>query len=86
MTGKGGAEGYLFTAVRVIPAEGKVEARGKFARRKAAEASGAKAEVEAGAEVESPPKKTKLEMDEKADLPGIWVGVGDEGASVEEEL
>lgn len=34
MTGKGGAEGYVFTGVRVIPAEGRVEARGKFVRRK----------------------------------------------------
>ncbi|KAE8447346.1 hypothetical protein EG329_010904 [Mollisiaceae sp. DMI_Dod_QoI] len=37
MTGRGGAEGYLFTAVRVVPAEGRVEARGKFARKKAGE-------------------------------------------------
>ncbi|KAI1339957.1 Gcd10p family-domain-containing protein [Xylariaceae sp. FL0016] len=29
MTSKGGAEGYVFTAWRVRPAEGKVEARGK---------------------------------------------------------
>ncbi|KAI0137134.1 adenine-N(1)--methyltransferase non-catalytic subunit trm6 [Xylariales sp. AK1849] len=29
MMGKGGAEGYIFTAWRVKPAEGKVEARGK---------------------------------------------------------
>lgn len=36
MTGKGGAEGYLFTAIKVIPASGKVEARGKFARKRAA--------------------------------------------------
>lgn len=28
MTSKGGAEGYLFTATRVLPVEGKVEARG----------------------------------------------------------
>ncbi|KAF2012588.1 Gcd10p-domain-containing protein, partial [Aaosphaeria arxii CBS 175.79] len=28
MTSKGGAEGYIFTGTRVIPAEGKVEARG----------------------------------------------------------
>ncbi|KAF2474175.1 Gcd10p-domain-containing protein [Lindgomyces ingoldianus] len=28
MTSRGGAEGYLFTATRVLPAEGKVEARG----------------------------------------------------------
>lgn len=34
MTGRGGAEGYLFTGIRVMPAEGRVEARGKFARKK----------------------------------------------------
>jgi tRNA (adenine-N(1)-)-methyltransferase non-catalytic subunit len=34
MTGRGGAEGYLFTATRVLPAEGRVEARGKFKKRK----------------------------------------------------
>ncbi|KAL9128754.1 MAG: hypothetical protein Q9217_002633 [Psora testacea] len=34
MTGRGGGEGYVFTATRVLPAEGKVEARGKFKRRK----------------------------------------------------
>lgn len=34
MTGRGGAEGFVFTGVRVIPAEGRVEARGKFVRRK----------------------------------------------------
>ena len=34
MMGRGGAEGYLFTAIRVLPAEGKIEARGKAKRRK----------------------------------------------------
>ncbi|MCJ1313215.1 tRNA (adenine(58)-N(1))-methyltransferase non-catalytic subunit trm6 [Agyrium rufum] len=34
MMGRGGAEGYVFTATRVLPAEGKVEARGRFKRRK----------------------------------------------------
>ncbi|KAK5056830.1 hypothetical protein LTR84_012362 [Exophiala bonariae] len=29
MTGRGGAEGYVFTATRVLPLEGKVEARGR---------------------------------------------------------
>lgn len=37
MTGRGGAEGYLFTGVKVVPAMGKVEARGKFVRKRAAE-------------------------------------------------
>ncbi|KAI3340487.1 eukaryotic translation initiation factor gamma [Ustulina deusta] len=34
MSGKGGAEGYIFTAWRVKPAEGKVEARGHLRSRK----------------------------------------------------
>lgn len=34
MTGRGGSEGYVFTATRVLPAEGRVAARGKFKRRK----------------------------------------------------
>lgn len=34
MTGRGGSEGYVFTATRVHPAEGKIEARGNFKRRK----------------------------------------------------
>ena len=34
MTGRGGAEGYLFTARRVVPLEGGVEARGNFAGKK----------------------------------------------------
>ncbi|KAI9665255.1 MAG: tRNA (adenine(58)-N(1))-methyltransferase non-catalytic subunit trm6 [Trizodia sp. TS-e1964] len=34
MTDRGGAEGYIFHATKVLPAEGKVEARGKFKKRK----------------------------------------------------
>ena len=34
MTSRGGAEGYIFTGTRVVPAEGRVEARGKYKRRK----------------------------------------------------
>ncbi|KAF2404170.1 Gcd10p-domain-containing protein [Trichodelitschia bisporula] len=34
MTSKGGAEGFLFTGTRVEPAEGRVEARGKFQKRR----------------------------------------------------
>jgi len=34
MTGRGGSEGYIFSATRVLPAPGKVEARGKYKRRK----------------------------------------------------
>lgn len=34
MMGKGGAEGYLFTGWRAIPAEGRISARGKFQKRR----------------------------------------------------
>ncbi|RDL33953.1 Uncharacterized protein BP5553_08321 [Venustampulla echinocandica] len=34
MTGRGGAQGYLWTGVRVVPAVGRVEARGKFSRKR----------------------------------------------------
>jgi tRNA (adenine58-N1)-methyltransferase non-catalytic subunit len=34
MTGKGGSEGYIFTARKVIPLDGEVEARGNFTGRK----------------------------------------------------
>ncbi|CAO2649569.1 Nn.00g069540.m01.CDS01 [Neocucurbitaria sp. VM-36] len=34
MTSRGGAEGYLFTATRVLPIEGRVEARGQHGKKK----------------------------------------------------
>ncbi|KAF2823681.1 Gcd10p-domain-containing protein [Ophiobolus disseminans] len=34
MTSRGGAEGYLFTATRVLPIEGRVEARGHHGKKK----------------------------------------------------
>lgn len=34
MTGRGGAEGYIFTARRVMPVEGKIEARGKYSKKR----------------------------------------------------
>lgn len=34
MTGKGGADGFIFTATRVLPAEGKVTARGTTGKRR----------------------------------------------------
>ncbi len=70
MTGRGGAEGYLFTATRAVPAEGRVEARGKFVRKKGGEVAGTekvekKREPDGDGEVEerSPPKKLKLNID-----------------------
>jgi tRNA (adenine-N(1)-)-methyltransferase non-catalytic subunit len=56
MTAKGGAEGYLFTAVRVIPARGKVEARGKFGKKRKVDESVATPEG-----VQSGVKKEKLD-------------------------
>jgi len=58
MTGRGGAEGYLFTGIRVVPAEGRVEARGKFARKKT------EVKVEGGVKTEEPEaKRVKLEAE-----------------------
>ena len=34
MMGRGGAEGYVFIGTRVLPAEGKVEARGKVGKKR----------------------------------------------------
>ena len=43
MTGRGGSEGYIFSATRVLPAQGKIEARGKFKRRKINDGDSARA-------------------------------------------
>jgi tRNA (adenine-N(1)-)-methyltransferase non-catalytic subunit len=66
MTGKGGAEGYLFTGVRVVPAVGRVEARGKFVRRKVVDGE---KEKESGAMGEGSPKK-KIKLEREADAEG----------------
>lgn len=42
MTGKGGAEGYVFHATRVLPAEGGVQARGFAKKRRTGAGAGAK--------------------------------------------
>ena len=47
MTSKGGAEGYLFTATRVLPVEGKVEARGLRGGKKRKTADGSAVAVSA---------------------------------------
>lgn len=41
MTSKGGAEGFVFTATRVIPVEGRVEARGRYIKRRKVDGDGA---------------------------------------------
>jgi tRNA (adenine-N(1)-)-methyltransferase non-catalytic subunit len=51
MTSRGGAEGYVFTARRVVPLEGGVEARGNFTankRRKMGNPAGEEVVIEAG--------------------------------------
>jgi tRNA (adenine-N(1)-)-methyltransferase non-catalytic subunit len=57
MTSRGGSEGYLFTATKVLPAQGvRVEARGKFAKKRKVDAAAAAAAAVAAAE-----KKVKTE-------------------------
>lgn len=63
MTGRGGAEGYIFTGVRVIPAEGKVEARGKFARKRVADVEAEKGKNSDGKDDTSKRVKVDVEMD-----------------------
>ncbi|RDI79919.1 hypothetical protein Vi05172_g10198 [Venturia inaequalis] len=67
MTSRGGSEGYIFSATRVLPAEGvKVEARGKFGKKRKAEGK---------VEAENVEKKSKTEREggeEKCDdLTGV---------------
>ena len=52
MTSRGGSEGYVFTARRVIPLEGGVEARGNFSgkRRRGPQANGGGVAAVGGAE------------------------------------
>ncbi|KAK5222750.1 tRNA (adenine(58)-N(1))-methyltransferase non-catalytic subunit trm6 [Exophiala xenobiotica] len=68
MVGRGGAEGYIFTATRVLPAEGRVEARGRPPRGKKAksETAGTPASLEDDLP-QSPLKKQKTEA--STDLP-----------------
>lgn len=67
MTGRGGAEGYLFTAVRVIPAEGKVAARGKFSTKKRKVEGGGGGEAKG----ESVVVKTEVVVTEIAETAGV---------------
>ena len=46
MTARGGAEGYLWTGIKVIPAEGRVTARGKYSKKRTDTAGKEKAEIE----------------------------------------
>ena len=79
MTGRGGAEGYIFVGTRVIPAEGKVEARGRPPRGKkvkaeesnepgaqqAADAETAAVDMKAMEMVGSPLKRQKVGLVEQ---------------------
>ncbi|EXJ93990.1 tRNA (adenine-N(1)-)-methyltransferase non-catalytic subunit [Capronia coronata CBS 617.96] len=67
MTSKGGAEGYIFVATRVLPAEGKVAARGRPGRAKktrAEESTKVPATATDGELSQSPLKKQKIEAEE----------------------
>ncbi|KUJ08963.1 Gcd10p-domain-containing protein [Mollisia scopiformis] len=77
MTAKGGAEGYLFTATRVIPAEGRVEARGKFARKRGVEVKseiqsedGVEVKNENAARVEGESTSKRIKLEDGASLNG----------------
>lgn len=63
MTGRGGSEGYVFTGTRVLPAEGKIEARGKFKRRKV-DADGSTRASSSLAETPAKVDSEAMEMDE----------------------
>ncbi|KAI9807622.1 MAG: hypothetical protein M1825_005562 [Sarcosagium campestre] len=68
MTSRGGAEGYLFTATRVIPAAGGVTARGKFKRRKLVK--------EGGGDVDSVDTSTDKDVIAAADVERNAAAVG----------
>ncbi|KAF1812094.1 hypothetical protein P152DRAFT_437170 [Eremomyces bilateralis CBS 781.70] len=61
MTSRGGAEGYVLTATRVIPHSGAVEARGNASKRRKTEASAGPSEVDSDAGIEARAKRGKLE-------------------------
>lgn len=75
MTAKGGAEGYLFTGVRVIPARGRVEARGKFGKKRKVE-EGEKGRSEKKVHLAGAEKSPSLEDEIKATLNGESLEVG----------
>lgn len=82
MTSRGGGEGYLFVATRVVPAEGRVNARGRAPQRKArkkgaeqndlsesSETAGNDEDSSDGvAEVEGPSEK-KMKRDDSREVP-----------------
>ncbi|KXT03433.1 hypothetical protein AC578_1598 [Pseudocercospora eumusae] len=68
MTGRGGAEGYIFTARRSIPLEGNVEAKGNFSskKRKLAAIQDGVAENAAKLGVSAEPVKALIDVAEDA--------------------
>ena len=64
MMGRGGAEGYIFHATRVIPAEGKIEARGNTKRRKKSTKAVNGALDDSNSLVETPNAGTDVDMNE----------------------
>ncbi|KAF2094024.1 hypothetical protein NA57DRAFT_47277, partial [Rhizodiscina lignyota] len=79
MMGRGGAEGYIFTATRVIPAQGKVEARGKFGKAAKRRKMEANAEAAAGAVAESEVKTMENGVEDQAIVDAETGGLGTNG-------
>lgn len=68
MTSKGGPEGFIFSATRVMPAGGRVEARGKFSKKRK---TGVEEKTgDAAEDVEKEAKKAKVEELETAEAIG----------------
>ena len=82
MTGRGGAEGYLFTGVRVIPARGRVEARGKFAKKRTDRVDKSLVNKVEGQEVS---KKGETDADVDVDVDMVANGNGNTGKRDQEE-
>lgn len=68
MSARGGAEGYLFTATRVLPAKGKVEARGKLKRRKIRK--------ENGSDCAPDEDSTQMDIDDQAETESANITAG----------
>ena len=67
MMGRGGSEGYVFVATRVLPLGDKVEARGKFTRKRKATDLGSNTSSKSESEKMYEDQPSKLEDEEKVE-------------------
>ncbi|OQU94935.1 hypothetical protein CLAIMM_01213 [Cladophialophora immunda] len=74
MTGRGGAEGYIFVATRVVPAEGKVEARGRPPRGKKAKVEDMSTGSPVEGELEGGKRTADIEETPQSPLKKLKVG------------